>query len=179
VGARHQLQVEPDPEWLGRASVRRGLATLAAAGLAYDVVVSPEQLALVTRVARQLDEVRFVLDHAGKPPIAAGRLDDWSADVAGLAALGNVSVKLSGLVTEASLDGWAVADLRPASDRVLEAFGPARVMFGSDWPVCLLAGASYDAVVATTEELVAGLSAVERDAVWGGTAADVYGLAVA
>lgn len=179
VGARHQLQVEPDPGWLDRPAVRRGLRTLATSGLAYDVVVGPEQLARVARVVADLPDLRFVLDHAGKPPVARGDLADWSRDLRGLARLDNLAVKLSGLVTEASWEAWSVDDLRPVADTVLGAFGPARVMVGSDWPVCLLAHAPYDVVMATTEELLAGLAPDDRAAVWGGTATDVYGLVVA
>ncbi len=176
VGARHQLQLEPDPEWLGRPAVRRGLAALSRHGLVYDLVVSPSQLPTVTRVVADLPDVAFVLDHAGKPAIGGGDLATWTDDIAALAKLDNVAVKLSGLVTEASWTAWTVADLQPAADVVLSAFGADRVMFGSDWPVCLLAEASYDRVVASAEALLAGLSPTERDLVWGGVARQVYRL---
>jgi L-fuconolactonase len=175
VGARHQLQVEPDHDWLRRDAVRRGLCTLAEHDLVFDVVVSPEQLPLVTETVAALGEVLFVLDHAGKPPLASGDLTAWARDVRRLAALPNVAVKLSGLVTEADWDAWSVDDLRPAVEVVLDAFGPDRTMTGSDWPVCLLA-ATYPEVTAVTERLTAGLSATERDAVLGGTAVRWYGL---
>ena len=176
VGARHQLQVEPDKSWLDRPTVRRGLATLARHGLVWDLVVSPEQLADVTRTVADLPEVTFVLDHAGKPPIAAADLSAWRSDVAALAVLPNVAVKLSGLVTEAAWDRWQVGDLRPVAETVLERFGPARTMYGSDWPVCLLADADYEAVATAFDELVAPLTADERRQVWGETARTVYGL---
>ncbi|MFC7493587.1 MULTISPECIES: amidohydrolase family protein [unclassified Nocardioides] len=179
VGARHQLQVEPDPQWLTRPEVARGLTCLARHGLAYDVVVSPGQLAMVATVASRLPEVRFVLDHAGKPPIAGGDLADWVRDVRALAAHDNVAVKLSGLVTEASWSGWNADDLRPVVETVLEAWGPDRTMLGSDWPVCLLADADYARVTGAHELLVAGLGPDERDAVRGGTAQRIYGLEVA
>jgi L-fuconolactonase len=176
VGVRHQLQVEPDPCWLARADVRRGLATVARHGLAYDVVVSPEQLGLVAATVAALPDVGFVLDHAGKPPIASGRLDDWLADLGVLARADNLTVKLSGLVTEADWARWRPADLRPVSDAVLERFGTGRVMAGSDWPVCLLAGADYDRVTTVTDLLLAALSADERARVLGETAVAAYGL---
>ncbi|WGL50548.1 amidohydrolase family protein [Nocardioides sp. BP30] len=176
VGARHQLQVEPDRQWLDRPAVRRGLETLGEHGLVWDLVVSPEQLGDVRRAVAALPQVSFVLDHAGKPPLAGGDLAAWRADLAALATLPNLAVKLSGLVTEASWDRWQVEDLRPAADHVLELFGPDRTMFGSDWPVCLLAGADYDSVVATFDDLVASLTAAERAQVWGDTAVRVYGL---
>jgi L-fuconolactonase len=175
VGARHQLQVEPDPRWLSRPEVRDGLRTLAAHGLTYDLVVSAHQLPLVVDTVRALPEVRFVLDHAGKPPIAGGALADWRRDLAQLSRSANVAVKLSGLVTEADWAHWTVEQLRPVATAVLEDFGPRRAMFGSDWPVCLLA-ASYPEVVTATGELLAGLDEAGRRDVWGATARHWYGL---
>lgn len=175
VGARHQLQVESDQRWLARPDVRDGLRTLAAHGLAYDIVVSAHQLPLVVDTVRALPEVRFVLDHAGKPPIAGGDLGDWSRDIEALSQSSNVAVKLSGLVTEAEWTQWTVHQLRPVAVAVLDTFGPARTMFGSDWPVCLLA-ASYADVVAAARELLAGLDPEAQQAVWGGTARDWYRL---
>ncbi len=179
VGARHQLQIETDKEWLDRPSVRRGLAILGQHGLVYDLVVSPEQLPLVTRVVADLPDVSFVLEHAGKPAIINGDIAVWVEDIAALARLDNIAVKLSGLVTEASWTAWSTEDLRPVADAVFTTFGAHRVMFGSDWPVCLLAQAPYDRVAATFDELIAGLTPAERDLVWGGTARRVYGLEVA
>ncbi|WP_158104044.1 amidohydrolase family protein, partial [Streptomyces carpinensis] len=157
VGARHQLQEEPDPQWLDQPAVRRGLRTLAEHRLAYDIVVSPERLPTVVRAVTDNPELRFVLDHAGKPPLRTGALDSWNRDLTRLALLDNVTVKLSGLVTEADWERWTVADLRPAASTVIDLFGPGRTMFGSDWPVCLAAGADYARVAGTFEELVSGL----------------------
>lgn len=174
-GIRHQVQGEADPEWLLRADVRHGLAAVAEAGLVYDLVVLPHQLPACVKAAAGLPELTFVLDHSGKPPIASGNLEPWTCDVRALAALPNTVCKLSGLVTEADLANWTVTDLRPYADAVLEAFGPGRLMFGSDWPVCTLA-ATYGEVLAATAELTAELSAAERAQVFDGTAARVYGL---
>lgn len=173
---RHQVQEEPDPRWLCRPDVRRGLAAIAAAGLAYDLVVVPSQLPAAAETAAALPHLRFVLDHLGKPPIASGPLEPWAADLRELARHGNVSAKLSGLPTEASWDSWTLDDLRPCTDTALEAFGPDRLMAGSDWPVCLLA-ASYAETVDASRELIAELSSEERSAVLGGTARRVYRLA--
>lgn len=173
VAVRHQLQVEPDSRYLARPAVRDGLAAVSEAGLAYDVVISPWQLPLVTETAAALPGVRFVLDHAAKPPIASGDLRDWRADLTRLAALPNVAVKLSGLVTEASPAGWTQEDLTPVIDHVLDCFGPGRIMAGSDWPVCLLA-ADYAAVRSTLAPALAGMEEDERAAVLGGTAAHWY-----
>jgi L-fuconolactonase len=175
VGARHQLQEEPDPQWLGRPAVHRGLRTLADSGLAYDLVISAHQLPLVIDTVRALPEVRFILDHAGKPPIAGGDLRDWHRDIATLSRSDNVAVKLSGLVTEADWAHWTVEQLSVVATRVLDCFGPVRTMFGSDWPVCLLA-ADYQQVVDATEQLVAGLDESGRQAVWGGSARHWYRL---
>jgi len=174
-GIRHQLQEEPDPGWLARPQVRAGLRAVAAAGLAYDLVISPGQLPLVTETVSALPEVRFVLDHAGKPPIASGDLSAWTAHLRALAARPNVAVKLSGLVTEADWGTWTAWQLRPVMESVLEQFGPQRTMFGSDWPVCLLA-ASYAEVVAAAAPVLDGLTPAEREAVRGGTARAWYRL---
>lgn len=171
-GVRHQVQGEPDPGWLLRPDVRRGLAAVAGAGLVYDLVVLPHQLPACTGAAAALPELTFVLDHLGKPPVASGALEPWASDVRALAALPNTVCKLSGLLTEADLDHWTVDDLRPYADTVLDAFGPDRLMFGSDWPVCTLA-APYGDVAEVTAALV---SPTERTRIFETTAVRVYGL---
>ena len=175
VGLRHQVQGEPDPDWLTRPDVLRGLAVAARAGLVYDLVITSGQLAASARAAAAVPDLLFVLDHLGKPPIAAGRTEPWAEDLRGLAALPNTSAKLSGLVTEADWRRWQVADLRPYADAALDAFGPDRLMFGSDWPVCTLA-ASYPDVLAAARTLTEQLSPAEREAVFSGTATAAYGL---
>ncbi|MFF4762218.1 amidohydrolase family protein [Streptomyces sp. NPDC001292] len=175
-GIRHQVQGEPDPEWLLRADVRRGLAAVADAGLAYDLVVLPHQLAACAEAAAILPGLTFVLDHLGKPPIASGELEPWASAVAALAGRPNTVCKLSGMVTEADLAAWKTADLRPYAEVVLEAFGPDRLMYGSDWPVCTLA-APYEEVLATARDLTSALTEHERTAVFEGTATRVYKLA--
>ena len=175
VGLRHQVQSEPDPDWLTRPDVLRGLAVVARVGLVYDLVITPGQLAAAARAAAAVPDLTFVLDHLGKPPIASARTDPWAADLRRLAALPNTAAKLSGLVTEADWHRWRVADLRPYAEVAFDAFGPARLMFGSDWPVCTLA-ASYPDVLAAARDLTAGLTPAEREAVFAGTATAVYGL---
>ncbi|NGO42947.1 amidohydrolase family protein [Streptomyces ureilyticus] len=174
-GIRHQVQGEPDPEWLLRPDVRRGLTAVAAAGLVYDLVVLPHQLPACVKAAESHPELTFVLDHLGKPPIASRELEPWASQVRALAALPNTVCKLSGLVTEADPKSWTVRDLAPYADTVLEAFGPSRLMFGSDWPVCTLA-ASYAQALDAAEELTAGLSDSERAEVFSDTARRVYAL---
>ncbi|MEV0523739.1 amidohydrolase family protein [Streptomyces sp. NPDC050439] len=175
VGIRHQVQGEPDPQWLLRPDVRRGLAAVGAAGLAYDLVVLPHQLPACVEAAREHPELTFVLDHLGKPPIASGALEPWAAAVRSLAALPNTVCKLSGLVTEADPKSWTVDGLRPYADTVLDAFGPDRLIFGSDWPVCTLA-ATYAEVADAARKLTDSLTESERAALFAGTAARVYGL---
>jgi L-fuconolactonase len=175
VGIRHQVQGEPDPDWLCRADVLGGLRAVADAGLCYDLLTLPHQLPAAIRAATKIPELTFVLDHLSKPPIRTGELEPWADRLRVLGRLPNVVCKLSGMVTEADLETWKVADLRPYADVALEAFGPERVMFGSDWPVCLLA-APYGRVFEVARELTSHLSAAERDAVFGGTAARTYGL---
>ena len=175
VGVRHQVQDERDPDWLSRPRVRKGLRAVAAAGLAYDLLVLVPQLPATLAVVRDLPEGRFVLDHAAKPAIATGAMEPWAGALAELARVPNVTCKLSGLVTEARWDDWDAARIRPYSEHVLGVFGPDRVMFGSDWPVCEVA-ASYTEVRELADELLEKLSPSERDAVLGGTASRFYRL---
>ncbi|MFD4409357.1 amidohydrolase family protein [Streptomyces sp. NPDC058476] len=174
-GIRHQVQGEPDPEWLLRPEVRRGLAAVADAGLVYDLLVLPHQLPASVKAAAAHPELTFVLDHLGKPPIASGAREPWASHVRTLAALPNTVCKLSGMVTEADPATWTTGTLRPYADTVLDAFGPDRLMFGSDWPVCTLA-ATYGQVMDATHELTSTLDAGERASVFSGTATRVYGL---
>ncbi|MGW1091547.1 amidohydrolase family protein [Streptomyces sp. NPDC002596] len=175
VGIRHQVQGEDDPDWLLRPDVDRGLAAVAAAGLAYDLVLPPEQLPSAVAAAHARPELTLVLDHLGNPPVRPRAQDTWAADLRSLARLPNTVAKLSGLVTEVDRYHWAPADLRPFVMTALEAFGPRRLMFGSDWPVCTLA-ADYGQVMDTTRELLAELAEHERAEVLGGTATRIYNL---
>jgi L-fuconolactonase len=175
VGLRHQVQNEPDPQWLTRPDVLRGLAAVAGASLVYDLVITAGQLGQAARAAAAVPDLLFVLDHLGKPPIASGTIQPWAQDLRRLAGLPNTACKLSGLVTEADWSRWKVDDLRPYADVALDAFGPARTMFGSDWPVCTLA-ASYGQVIEAARDLTGQLSPAERAAVFADTATAVYRL---
>jgi L-fuconolactonase len=171
-GIRHQVQSEPDPDWLRRPDVIRGLRAVAEAGLAYDLVIVPRQLPAATYAAAAVPGLTLVLDHAGKPE-AGGDLSWWTAAVRELAARPNAMCKLSGLATgEGDAEGRAAAEVAGV---VLGAFGAERVMFGSDWPVCLLAS-DYAGVMGLARSLTAGLSAAEQAAVFGATAARAYGI---
>lgn len=174
-GIRHLVQDEADPDWLGRADVRRGLAAVGEAGLAYDLLVRPPQMPAALRAVSALPGVRFVLDHGAKPDIAGGGWEPWAGLVAELAARPNVACKFSGLVTEAGA-GWDAARIAPYAAWLLDQFGPDGLMFGSDWPVCTLA-ASYGEVLDLARDLLAPrLSAAELDAVLGGNATREYRL---
>lgn len=173
VGIRHPAQGEADPNWLTRKEVVRGIEAVAAADLTYDILVLPPQHDAAIALADAVPDARLVLDHAGKPAIAAGGYEPWAKFLTALAARPNVCCKLSGLVTEADWTRWTADDLRPYAEHVLESFGPDRVMFGSDWPVCELAG-TYDEVLAAAREFTGGLSPSEQNEVFAGTARRAY-----
>ena len=172
VGVRHVVQAEPDG-FMDRPAFRRGVAALARYDLVYDILVYQRQMAEATRFAAALPDQRMVLDHLGKPDIRGGAFADWRRQLAATAALPHVWCKLSGLVTEADWHAWTPAQLRPYLDAALDAFGPARVMFGSDWPVCTVA-ASYEQVVALVRDAIAEYSDDEQAQMLGGTAEAVY-----
>lgn len=173
VGIRHATQSETDPGWLSQPDVRRGLRAVATAGLVYELLVRPDQLPDAVEAVRGLPEVRFVLDHAGNPVIDADGLSAWTALMTELAASPNVAVKLSGLVTRTAAP--PLHALRPYTEVLLSVLGPHRLMYGSDWPVCLLA-APYDEVITLAEALTQDLSTHEHDAVFGSTAGHWYGI---
>jgi L-fuconolactonase len=173
-GIRHPLLTEPDPDWLGRPEVLHGLRALAATELSFDIVLLPHQLPGAVTAARSVPELAFVLDHLGNPPADGQEASSeaWAAAIGSLAALPNVTCKLSG----AGSDPFRASDLRPHYETVLAAFGPDRLMFGTDWPVSTLA-APYSRVCDVYRELTADLSAAEQAAIFDRTARRVYRLA--
>jgi L-fuconolactonase len=175
VGVRHQAHDEPDPEWLLRDDVVRGIAAVGAAGLACDLLVRPRELPAALELARRLPDVRFVIDHLAKPPIATGEVEPWRERIAAFADLPHVACKVSGLVTEAEWSSWTIEDLQPYVDHAIEMFGPERLLFGSDWPVCLLA-ATYEDVVEAALTTMSGFDVIGQAAVMGGNATRIYGL---
>jgi predicted TIM-barrel fold metal-dependent hydrolase len=172
------VQGESDPHWLQRPDVERGLRAVGERGLGYDVLIRSHQLPQAIRLAERLPELPLVLDHAGKPPLARQDLTDWTRQVRTLAGHPQVRCKVSGLITEADHEKWTVDDIRPVWDVLLSAFGPDRLMFGSDWPVCVLAG-GWNRWAATVEELLDGCSGTEIHAVLAGTATAFYHLTLA
>jgi L-fuconolactonase len=175
VGVRHIAQDEPDYRYLARPDVVAGIAHLARHDLAYDVLVYPRQLPAALALARALPGQRFVLDHLGKPEVRARHVEPWATDVRALARCPNVVAKLSGLVSEAEHLDWRPADFAPYFDVALSAFGPERLMLGSDWPVCRLA-AEHAEAVAVVLDGISALSPDERAAITAGTAQRTYRL---
>ncbi|MBV9558960.1 MAG: amidohydrolase family protein [Bradyrhizobium sp.] len=157
-GIRHQVHDEADADWLSRADIRRGLAAVFERELAYDLLVRTRELPAAIGVARAFPHGRFVLDHAAKPPIAAGFSQAWADEIAELAACGNVWCKVSGLATEANWNDWDAERLFPVVAHVAKCFGEDRLILGSDWPVCLLAG-SYGTVKRAFDECLGKLGA--------------------
>jgi len=139
VGVRHIVQSEPDDRFLLRDDFMRGIATLEEFDLAYDILIYTQHLPVAAEFVARFPRHRFVLDHMAKPPIKAGRIADWAEGVRRLARFQNVFCKLSGLVTEADWQHWKPEHINPYLDVAFEAFGPERLMIGSDWPVCLVA----------------------------------------
>ncbi|MBR0852432.1 amidohydrolase family protein [Bradyrhizobium diazoefficiens] len=178
VGIRHQVHDEPDPDWLLREDVRRGLTAVFARDLAYDLLVRTRELPAAIATAQAFPQGRFVLDHAAKPPIADGGSADWSDRIAALAACGNVWCKISGLATEAAWDDWDAERLFPFVAHAAACFGEDRLIFGSDWPVCLLAG-SYGKIKRALEACLAKLGPRVREKAFGVNAKAAYRLAVA
>ena len=177
VGVRHQVHDEPDPDWLLRDQVLEGLAAVADAGLVYDLLVRERELPAARVVAERLPELTLVVDHLAKPRIREGAMEPWAGDLAALARHPNVACKVSGLVTEADWTAWTPAQLVPYVAHAAEVFGPERLLFGSDWPVCLLAAGYAEVVAAATEALGrAGLGPAEREAVLGANARRLYRL---
>lgn len=174
VGIRHIVQGEPDG-FLERPAFLRGMQRLERFGVVYDILVYARQLPAAVTFARRFPGQRFVLDHAGKPEIRGREFREWHRHITELAALPHVSCKLSGLVTEADWGTWTPADVRPYLDAALNAFGPARVMMGSDWPVCLVAASYADAVKLVADALT-DYSEDERRQVLGGNALRLYNL---
>ena len=175
VGMRHAVQSEPDEHFLLRPEFLRGVNLLQEHDLTYDILIYERQLLATLQFVAQLPQARLVLDHIAKPKIAQQELSPWRENIRSLAEYPNVYCKLSGMVTEADWQQWQPDDINPYLDVVVEAFGPDRLMFGSDWPVCLLA-ASYLKVVELMDRYFASFSSDERAKIYGQNAIDFYQL---
>lgn len=174
-GVRHLVESEPADDWLIQPSVLKGLQVLEKHQVSYDLLVHARHLEHVKTVAEACPSLRLVVDHMAKPPIASGEIADWASALKEVAAYANVSCKLSGLVTEANWTSWTTEDLRPYVERALEFFGPKRMMFGSDWPVCLLAS-SYAQVLESFQSLIADLAEEDRNRIFSENAGEFYRL---
>lgn len=174
-GVRHQWHDEPEADWILRDDVLRGLRELAVRGIPFDLLPKEPHWQFIPRVAEAVPGLSMVIDHIGKPNIAAGQFDDWAAAMARAARFPQIMCKLSGMVTEADWRRWKPGDLKPYVEKTVELFGVDRVMFGSDWPVCLLAG-SYAQVFDALQECLVGLSESERGLIMGENARRFYGI---
>ena len=175
VGVRHVVHDEPDDQFMLRPDFRRGLAHLREFDLTYDLLLFPKHLPVAAQLVAEFPDQPFVLDHLGKPAIREGQLSPWREDLQRLAELPNVFCKLSGMVTEAQWKQWRPEDFHPYLDSVLAAFGPERVMIGSDWPVCTLSG-DYASTMNIVQDYVPQFAPAVRAGILGGTCARFYHL---
>jgi L-fuconolactonase len=175
LGVRHVVQSEPDDRFLLQPEFLRGITALEEFGLTYDILIYTKHLPVAAEFVARFPRQRFVLDHLAKPPIKAQQIQPWESGIRTLAKFENVMCKVSGLVTEADWKGWKPGDITPYLDVAFEAFGPDRLMIGSDWPVCTVAG-SYAQVMELVSEYVERFSAGVREAVFGENADRFWGL---
>lgn len=174
-GFRHVVQSEPDNNFMLRDDFKRGIGLLSKYDFTYDILIYPTQMPAAKQIAEAFPDQKFVIDHLAKPYIKKATLEPWESTMKSIAQNENVYCKISGMVTEADWQSWQYDDFIPYLDVVMEAFGPDRIMFGSDWPVCLLAG-NYARVKAIVEKYITDLSEVEKLKVMGGTAMRFYGI---
>jgi L-fuconolactonase len=174
-GVRHQIEDEPDDAWITREDVLMGLSELERRGIPYDLLVRPRHLKFLPVVRERCPHLKLVIDHIAKPRIAEREIDAWARDLERVAELPDVWCKLSGMNTEANWKGWTPSDLLPYAKHVVDRFGYERVMFGSDWPVCTLAG-TYQQTVDALQEILGPLPESETCKVWGGNASEFYQL---
>jgi L-fuconolactonase len=177
VSIRDIAQDKPDPNWLMREDVIKNIHRVGEYGLTFDILTKPNQLAAAVEMVKLSPNNIFVLDHISKPYIAKNIIEPWADQISEIASHENVSVKVSGLFTEANWSDWSNQTFRPYFDHILKSFTPSRMMFGSDWPVCLLA-ATYSQTINLMEELARQFTKAEQDSFWSGTAKQFYRLKV-
>jgi L-fuconolactonase len=177
VSIRDIAQDKPDPNWLMREDVIKNIHRVGEYGLTFDILTKPNQLAAAVEMVKLSPNNIFVLDHISKPYIAKNIIEPWADQISEIASHENVSVKVSGLFTEANWSDWNNQTFRPYFDHILKSFTPSRMMFGSDWPVCLLA-ATYSQTINLMEELARQFTKAEQDSFWSGTAKQFYRLKV-
>lgn len=174
-GFRHVLQGEQDRSLMLRDEFKRGISMLEGFGYTYDILIYTDQIKYSEELVKEFPNQKFVIDHIAKPNIKNQQIDDWAADMKAVARHENISCKVSGMVTEADWQHWQTADFEPYLDVVFEAFGTARVMFGSDWPVCEVAG-GYGKVIGLVQDYTSKLTQTEQELFWGGNAIKFYNL---
>ena len=172
-GVRHLIHEEPDDAWMLHPEVLAGFHELERRGIPYDLATCPRHLKYVARLRERCPQLRLVIDHLAKPPIIERKMDPWAREIEMEAQLPDVWCKLSGMITEADWKNWTSEDLRPYVVHVVRCFGCDRLMFGSDWPVCTLAG-SYQQVVGVLSKVLGPLGAEEATKIWGGNARRFY-----
>jgi len=177
VSIRDMAQDKSDPNWLLREDVVRNIHRVGEYGLTFDILTRPPQLAAAVEMVRRSPNNIFVLDHISKPYMAKGEFQPWADQISEISSNENVSVKVSGLFTEANWSDWSIETFRPYFDHILKSFTPSRMMFGSGWPVCLLA-ATYSQTINLMEELTGRLTMAEQDSFWSNTAKQFYRLKV-
>jgi L-fuconolactonase len=173
VGIRHLVHEEPDDDWLLRADVQRGLAVLEEQGVPFDLLLRPRHLSQVPLLSQRLPRLRMVIDHIAKPQIGERQIEPWAGRLKAAAENPNVWCKLSGMITEASHAAWTADDLAPYVQATLDAFGPERLMYGSDWPVCTLAG-SYEQVIGALRHVLGDVDPRTEARIFGGAALSFY-----
>lgn len=174
-GFRHILQGDPDRSFMLRPDFKRGIGALLDFGFTYDLLIHPDQLSFAGELVRSFPRQPFILDHLAKPEIRHSALTQWKKDITDISRMENVYCKLSGMITEAHWNSWSKETLIPYIDVVVDCFGMQRILFGSDWPVCLLAG-SYEEVVGAVEDYFSAFSKTEQENLFGGNAIAFYGL---
>jgi L-fuconolactonase len=177
VSLRDMAQDKADPNWLLREDVIRNIHRIAEYDLSFDILTRPPQLAAAVEMVKRSPNNVFVLDHISKPYMAKGEINPWADQISQISKFENVSVKVSGLFTEANWSNWNQETFKPYLDHVLNSFTPSRMMFGSDWPVCLLA-ASYADTISLMENFIGSFSISEQELFWSGTAKRAYKLKV-
>jgi L-fuconolactonase len=177
VSIRDMAQDKADPNWLMRDDVIKNIHRIADAGLTFDILTRPPQLAAAVKMVKRSPNNTFVLDHISKPFIGKGEMQPWADQISKMASYENVSIKVSGLFTEAKWDSWSNQSFKPYLDHILNTFTPTRMMFGSDWPVCLLA-ATYSQTINLMEEFTKEFSKAEQESFWSGTVKRTYRLKV-
>jgi L-fuconolactonase len=174
-GFRHMLQDEADRSYMLRPDFRRGVGFLAAFGFTYDLLILPDQLAYSARLVKEFPDQLFIIDHLAKPGIRVQELETWKKGIVEISGMEQVYCKLSGLVNEAHWKNWTKQMFTPYLDVIVESFGANRILFGSDWPVCLLS-ASYEDVLGIAEDYFSSFSKTEQEKIMGGNAVAFYGL---